>query len=88
MKIITCLKCLKDLPSDEFQWSPSSPTNKHYLCRDCEAISVHQLGISTQEVLQNIVSKGKLSRATLYANPDIIEAYKYQILIKRKINEK
>lgn len=85
-----CLLCEQSKPIKEFLYTTLCPGNRFYLCVQCEANHVYEYGIKTSYVVTAIMNNSQkrgqiLRREDIYKYPYFIEAYKFNILLKREL---
>ena len=85
-----CLICEDEKRIWDFQRNELCPDGRMYICKQCEANHQHEYGIKTCYVVTAIVNTAhkhgsSLTREDIYNYPYYIEAYKFNILLKREV---
>lgn len=88
LKTKQCIVCEKTKRLKQFGSSKLYPEGRIHICQKCEEFHQMEYGISTVYVVTAIVNTiqkngGSLTREDIYAEPYFIEAYKFNILLKR-----
>jgi len=78
-----CRCCDKRKPIEDFTYMPSMPDKRNDVCRECVGKEEYFKKVDNQYIVDGIIYKTGLKRKDIYPYPDLIESYKYNLLIKR-----
>lgn len=86
----TCISCEISKRVKQFAYSSLASDNRMHLCMDCESHHIAEYGISTVYTVtaMHVEYKrtgGTLTRKDIYGHPYLIEAYKFNLLLKREL---